>query len=160
MRQRWPGAPDDVFSSGVSGASNTEHPKLLENSACPTVHRVCKRLPAVAGGLFSGAFSDAFLRRLWVPHSLRPLQRVYLPWQVGSFSGASLRRFSPIHFILLHTIPLGHCTLKIHEPTWNNSNSFQLEIKSLPTPTTSVLIDISPIHPDCTSGNKLIVKTK
>jgi len=57
-------------------------------------------------------------------------------------------------------IPPGHYTLTIHEPTWNHSDSFQVEIKSLPTPTTSVLIDISPIHPDCTGGHQFIVKTK
>jgi hypothetical protein len=54
-------------------------------------------------------------------------------------------------------IPPAHYTLTIHEPTWNKSDSFQVEIKSLPIPTTSVLIDISPIHPDCTGGHQIIV---
>jgi hypothetical protein len=54
----------------------------------------------------------------------------------------------------------GHYALTIHEPTWNNSDYFDVEIKSLPTPTASVLIDISPIHPDCTGGHQIIVKTK
>jgi hypothetical protein len=57
-------------------------------------------------------------------------------------------------------IPLGHYTLTIHEPTWNNSDYFDVEIKSLPTPTASALIDISPIHPDCTGGHQFIVKSK
>jgi hypothetical protein len=57
-------------------------------------------------------------------------------------------------------IPPGHYTLTIHEPTWNNSDYFDVEIKFLPTPTTSVLIDISPAHPDCTGGHQILVKTK
>ena len=60
----------------------------------------------------------------------------------------------------LGPIPSGHYTLKIHEPTWNNSDYFQVEIKSVPTPAASVLIDISPIRPDRTGGQKFIVKTK
>ncbi|HSY33012.1 MAG TPA: hypothetical protein VLA42_13570 [Verrucomicrobiae bacterium] len=58
------------------------------------------------------------------------------------------------------TVPPGHYTLTIRDPAWNNSNSFQVEIKSLPTATASVLIDISPIHPDCTGGHQIIVTTK
>jgi hypothetical protein len=57
-------------------------------------------------------------------------------------------------------IPPGHYTLTIHEPTWNNSDYFDVEIKPLPTPTASKLIDISPIHPDCTGGHQFIGKTK
>jgi hypothetical protein len=57
-------------------------------------------------------------------------------------------------------VPQGHYTLTIHDPAWNNSNSFEVEIKSLPTATVSVLIDISAMHPDCTGGHKIIVKTE
>jgi len=34
-------------------------------------------------------------------------------------------------------IPPGHYTLTIREPAWNNSDYFEVEIKSLPTPTAS-----------------------
>jgi hypothetical protein len=54
-------------------------------------------------------------------------------------------------------IPPGHYTLAIYEPAWNNSDYFDVEIKSLPTATASILIDISPIHPDCTGGHQFMV---
>ena len=57
-------------------------------------------------------------------------------------------------------VPPAHYTLTIHEPTWDNSTSFAVEIKPLATATASVLIDISPIHPDCTGGHQIIVKTE
>jgi hypothetical protein len=39
-------------------------------------------------------------------------------------------------------------------------NALCKQIKSLPTPTAAVLIDISPKHPDCTGGHQIIVKAK
>jgi len=88
------------------------------------------------------------------------LRRACLP-QAGAKRGICLVSFRAKRGICFGFIPSPcHYTLKIHEPTWNNSDYFQVEIKSLPSPTTSILIDISPIHPDCTGGHQIIVKTK
>jgi hypothetical protein len=49
----------------------------------------------------------------------------------------------------------GHYTLVIDWPS-EYGDSFEVEIKNLPRPTTSVKIDVSPVYPDCTGGHEFI----
>jgi hypothetical protein len=49
----------------------------------------------------------------------------------------------------------GHYTLVIDWPS-EYSESFDVEIKELPRPTSSVKIDVSPVYPDCTGGHEFI----
>jgi len=53
------------------------------------------------------------------------------------------------------TLPEGHYTLVID---WQaeHSDQFDLEIKRLPVGTSSVMIDVSPVDPDCTGGHELV----
>lgn len=44
---------------------------------------------------------------------------------------------------------IGHYTLRI-----DDDNSFDVEIKDLPQKTESVLIDASPVYPDCSGGHE------
>jgi hypothetical protein len=50
-------------------------------------------------------------------------------------------------------LPKGHYTLVIDWPT-EYSEWFDVEITTLPKPTTSVKIDVSPVDPDCTGGHE------
>jgi hypothetical protein len=54
------------------------------------------------------------------------------------------------------TLPEGHYTLMIGWPV-GYSDLFDVEITSLPVETVSVLIDVSPVNPDCTGGHEFIV---
>jgi hypothetical protein len=49
----------------------------------------------------------------------------------------------------------GHYTLVIDWPS-EYAEWFDVEIKKLPRPTTSVKIDVSPVYPDCTGGHEFI----
>ncbi len=49
----------------------------------------------------------------------------------------------------------GHYTLVIDWPS-EYANSFDVEIKKLPRPTSFVKIDVSPVYPDCTGGHEFI----
>jgi transposase len=53
----------------------------------------------------------------------------------------------------------GHYTLVIDWPA-EYSNLFDVEIKKLPTETSSVEIDVSPVDPDCTGGHEFISHSK
>jgi len=53
----------------------------------------------------------------------------------------------------------GHYTLFIHWPE-EYGNIFDVEIKRLPLETSSILIDVSPVNPDCTGGHEFIIKSK
>jgi hypothetical protein len=52
-------------------------------------------------------------------------------------------------------LPDGHYTLVIDWPS-EYAEWFDVEIKKLPRPTTSVKIDASPVYPDCTGGHEFI----
>jgi hypothetical protein len=52
-------------------------------------------------------------------------------------------------------LPRGHYTLVIDWPS-EYAEWFDVEITNLPTPTTSVRIDVSPVYPDCTGGHEFI----
>jgi hypothetical protein len=52
----------------------------------------------------------------------------------------------------------GHYTLAIDDGQF--SDSFDVEIKAQGPPTVSVMIDVSPVSPDCKGGHKFIVKTQ
>lgn len=59
----------------------------------------------------------------------------------------------------------GHYTLVIGEEAgtddkWSGFDRFDIEIKDLPAATEFVLIDVSPLHPDCSGGHKFIVRSK
>ena len=54
----------------------------------------------------------------------------------------------------------GHYTLIVDDEKWGSSQSFDVEVKSLPKETESVVIDISPNFPDCKGGHTFTVKTK
>jgi hypothetical protein len=53
-------------------------------------------------------------------------------------------------------LPKGHYTLVIDWPT-ENAEWFDVEITTLPKPTTSVKIDVSPVYSDCTGGHEFMV---
>jgi len=57
------------------------------------------------------------------------------------------------------TLREGHYTLVIDWPA-EYSNQFDVEIKKLPTETSSVEIDVSPVDPDCTGGHEFISHSK
>jgi hypothetical protein len=52
-------------------------------------------------------------------------------------------------------LPKGHYTLVIDWPT-EYAEWFDVEITTLPKPTTSVKIDVSPVYPDCTGGHEFM----
>jgi len=53
-------------------------------------------------------------------------------------------------------VKTGHYRLRIDE-----KDSFDVEVKQdLPRVTESVIVDVSPVHPDCTGGHELIVRGK
>lgn len=54
----------------------------------------------------------------------------------------------------------GHYTLMVDGEEWINAGRFDVEVKGLPNPKESVLIDVSPIEPDCTGGHEFIVSVK
>jgi hypothetical protein len=53
-------------------------------------------------------------------------------------------------------LPEGHYILLIDWPS-ADANWFDVEIKKLPRGTSSVKIDVSPVHPDCTGGHEFTV---
>jgi hypothetical protein len=55
----------------------------------------------------------------------------------------------------LGDLPKGHYSLVVDWPS-EHAEGFDVEIKKLPRPTTSVKIDVSPVYPDCTSGHEFI----
>jgi len=52
-------------------------------------------------------------------------------------------------------LKIGHYALRI-----DDNDIFDVEVKELPRITTSVTIDVSPIHPDCKGGHEFIVRTQ
>ncbi len=59
------------------------------------------------------------------------------------------------------SLPKGHYTLIVEIPEWNGAQEwFDVEIVERPRPTGSVLIDVSPVHPDCTGGHEFIVRAE
>ena len=52
----------------------------------------------------------------------------------------------------------GHYYLKIHDQKGSLSAVFQIELKGGQNPKESEIIDISPVHPDCTGGHEFILK--
>jgi len=55
-------------------------------------------------------------------------------------------------------LPNGHYTLYIQAP-WG-ADRYDVQIAQLADPTESVLIDVSPIYPDCKGGHEFIANTK
>ncbi len=74
----------------------------------------------------------------------------------------------PVKFVLTDgdghfdfgTLKPGHYTLRVAGEEWINADTFDLEVKGLPNPKESVLIDVSPIASDCTGGHEFIVRVK
>jgi hypothetical protein len=58
------------------------------------------------------------------------------------------------------SLPPAHYALVVDDRNWGSSNWFDVEVKSTPTPTESVTVDVSPHFPDCKGGHEFIVKTK
>jgi hypothetical protein len=58
------------------------------------------------------------------------------------------------------TVEAGHYTLVIDEEKWPASEWFDVELKGPPNPKEVVVIDISPVAPDCKGGHEFIVKVK
>jgi len=54
----------------------------------------------------------------------------------------------------------GHYTLVVDEGTLCVSCSFDVEVKDLPHATVSVIVDVTPIKPDCSDGHEFIVRTR
>jgi len=54
----------------------------------------------------------------------------------------------------------GHYTLIVDDADWGSSEWFDVEIISLPQPTASVTVDISPNFPDCKGGHEISVNSK
>ena len=52
-------------------------------------------------------------------------------------------------------LKLGHYMLRI-----DNNDLFDVEVKDLPRKTESVIIDVSPINPNCKGGHEFLVKMK
>jgi hypothetical protein len=52
----------------------------------------------------------------------------------------------------------GHYYLKIEDDTGSLSDWFQVEVRDVPNPNESEIIDISPVRPDCTGGHEIILK--
>ena len=52
----------------------------------------------------------------------------------------------------------GHYRLEILDP--NRDDVFDVEITNQVSKTKSILIDVSPIHPDCTGGHEFEVETE
>jgi hypothetical protein len=60
---------------------------------------------------------------------------------------------------------MGHYRLVIEEQngsneSWSGHGVFDVEVKELPRATESVIIDVSPINPDCSGGHEFNVKSK
>lgn len=53
----------------------------------------------------------------------------------------------------------GHYFLRIEDEKSSLFDGFGVEVTGLPNPKESEIIDISPIHPDCSGGHQFIVKT-
>jgi len=54
----------------------------------------------------------------------------------------------------------GHYTLIVDDVSWGSSTWFDVEIKTLPRPTESVTVDISPNFADCKGGHEFIINSK
>ena len=52
-------------------------------------------------------------------------------------------------------LPKGHYTLRIDDP-WGGETRFDVEIAALPKPVDIVMIDVSPLYPDCTGGREFL----
>lgn len=96
-----------------------------------------------------GWFRQSFARK----HAKLALYEYHQPWDQSSIvktietDNAGYFDFGPLK--------TGHYTLRI-----DDNDLFAIEVKELPRITVSVIIDVSPIHPDCTGGHEFIVKTK
>jgi hypothetical protein len=55
-------------------------------------------------------------------------------------------------------LPDGHYTLYIGAPWWDDY--FDVQIVQLPRRTAFVIIDISPVYPDCTGGHEFIAASE
>jgi hypothetical protein len=55
-------------------------------------------------------------------------------------------------------LPVGHYTLFVEAP-WG-TDRFDVQITQLSRQTESIMIDVSPVYPDCTGGHEFIVRTK
>jgi hypothetical protein len=56
-------------------------------------------------------------------------------------------------------VEAGHYYLGIDDEEGSLSDWFEVEVKGPPKPKESVIIDISPVHADCTGGHEFMVKT-
>ena len=108
----------------------------------------------VVGTQTRHAFAPRWLRRNFKrKHAKLALYEYKQPWDeklliktVETDDGGSFD-FGPLK--------LGHYTLRI-----DDNDLFSVEVKDLPRKTVSVIIDVSPINPDCKGGHEFIVKTK
>ena len=53
------------------------------------------------------------------------------------------------------SLRVGHYTLRI-----DDNDLFDVEVKDLPRVTSSVIIDVSPVSPDCSGGHEFIVRAR
>jgi hypothetical protein len=53
-------------------------------------------------------------------------------------------------------LPDGHYRLVIDTPWGHGLELFDVQVAQLPRRTTSVTVDISPVHPDCAGGHEFI----
>jgi hypothetical protein len=121
---------DWIFSSSHmpswNGSGNKPGLAALVETAC------CKRQREFTAIRISLALHD---------HSGMPLVKSVKTDGSGRFDSGDLQE--------------GHYTLVID---WQSeyAERFNVEIKKLPRPTTSVKIDLSPVYPDCTGGHEFI----
>lgn len=126
-------------------------------SACilaPYFHQITALKGRVVGTHSHHIFAPRWLRQSFVrKHAKLALYEYRQPWDEtllvktietddrGSFD------FGPLK--------LGHYTLRI-----DDNDLFDVEVKDLPRETESVIIDVSPINPDCKGGHEFLVKMK
>lgn len=54
----------------------------------------------------------------------------------------------------------GHYSLSLDDEKWGTADWFDVEITNGPPVTESVIIDVSPVFPDCKGGHELGVRSK
>lgn len=92
------------------------------------------------------------------PHTKLTLYDYCWPCDVGSLAPVKTALTGADGRFDFGTLRPSHYYLRIEDEKNSLSDWFEVELKEPPNPKESVMIDISPVHPDCSGGHEFIIR--
>jgi hypothetical protein len=122
-------------------------------------HQVSNLRGTVVGSDFPVLHSFRWFRQSVArPHTKLTLYVYCWPCDVGSLAPIKTVLTSADGRFDFGTLRPSHYYLRIEDEKSSLSDWFEVEVREPPNPEESVMIDISPVHPDCSGGHEFIVR--